>query len=55
MGRARRTRKKPPGGRYTPPRPRQTLEAVEGVTLDGRPFVVVSWWCDDPSCDGGCR
>lgn len=55
MARSRRTRQQAPKrGRYTPPRPRHGLEAVEGVTLDGAQLFVVARWCDDPECHGGC-
>ena len=58
MGRSRRRSRSAhpstrgaPSGRCTPPQPpRGSLVAVEGVTVDGEPFVVLSWLCDDPAC-----
>lgn len=60
MARRRRTQqaksKRKNGGRYTPPQPRPgSVTFLDGVTVDGQPFGVVAWLCDDPDCPDNHR
>jgi hypothetical protein len=53
MGMNRRTRRAIANGKHRPiPGLPPGLVAIEGVTVDGRPFVALLEPCNDPDCDG---